>query len=287
MRLSVIIPCYNAAETIAAQLEALSSQDWPHPWEIIVVDNNSRDRTVELVKQFQPHLANLRLVEAAEKQGSAYARNVGARAAVGEALLFCDGDDEVAPGWVMAMGQALQQYECVAGRLEAEKLNEADRRAVRHCPQQQGLQTYDYPPFLPHAATANLGLSKALHEKIGGFDESMRRLVDTDYCWRLQLAGTKIHFVPEAVVHYRFRESLRETYSQAYLWGKYNVLLYKKYRPLGMPALTWRDGLLGWTALLRQLPRAVLRRRYARWMRRLAWRAGRLNGSITYRVVAF
>ena len=43
-RLSVIIPCFNAATTIGAQLEALANQAWAEPWELIIADNGSKDR---------------------------------------------------------------------------------------------------------------------------------------------------------------------------------------------------------------------------------------------------
>jgi len=62
-------------------------------------------------------------------------------------------------------------------------------------------------------------------ELIGGFDETMLKLQDTDYCWRIQLVGIKLHFLPDAVVHYRLRDKVEDLYDQARLWGKYP--LYK------------------------------------------------------------
>ncbi|MBF2059991.1 glycosyltransferase family 2 protein, partial [Fischerella thermalis] len=43
MKVSVIIPCLNAAETIGVQLEALANQQWSQPWEVIIADNGSTD----------------------------------------------------------------------------------------------------------------------------------------------------------------------------------------------------------------------------------------------------
>ncbi|MGB3651561.1 MAG: glycosyltransferase, partial [Rivularia sp. (in: cyanobacteria)] len=53
MKLSVVIPCFNAANTIAAQLEAFTKQQCSEPWEIIIADNGSTDETLEIVKQYQ------------------------------------------------------------------------------------------------------------------------------------------------------------------------------------------------------------------------------------------
>lgn len=53
MKLSVIIPCFNAANTIAVQLEALAQKHWCESWEVIVSDNGSTDETVAIVEQYQ------------------------------------------------------------------------------------------------------------------------------------------------------------------------------------------------------------------------------------------
>ena len=285
MKLSVIIPCFNAANTIAVQLEALTHQHWCEPWEVIVSNNGSTDETLAIVEQYQEKLPNLRIVDSSDHRGAAHARNVGASVAVGDALAFCDADDEVAPGWVAAMGEALSNYEFVAGKSDYNKLNEPWLK-YRNFPQQDKLQEYKYPPYLPHAASCNLGVRRSVHEAIGGFDETMLQLEDTDYCWRIQLAGIELHFVKDAVVHYRLRQML-EGLHQARLWGEYNILLYKKYRPLGMPKLSSKAGVRNWWKLLKKFPQVLSKKDRARWMWKFAWRIGRLQGSLKYRVLAF
>ena len=111
MKLSVIIPCFNVADTLAAQLEALANQQWSKPWKIIISDNGSTDDSVTIVEHYKEKLPNLRVVDVSDKSGRAHACNVGALAAAGEALAFCDADDEVAAGWVAAMGEALSKKE--------------------------------------------------------------------------------------------------------------------------------------------------------------------------------
>lgn len=286
MKLSVIIPCYNAADTIATQLAALASQRWSEPWEVIVSDNGSTDELMAIVEQYREQLPNLRIVDASARRGQPYALNVGARAATGDALAFCDADDEVAPGWVAAMGEALSKYDFVAGRLETEKLNKSWVQKARRGLQQDGLQAYKYPSYLPHAAGCSLGLKRSLYEAIGEFDESLPLLHDTDYCWRVQLAGTELHFVPNAVVHYRFRNTLSGVYRQARGYAEYNVLLYKRYRPLGMPELSWKTGVKAWVRLLRRLSRIRSKEGLARWVWQSGWCMGRLQGSIKHRVFA-
>jgi len=72
MKLSVIIPCFNAATTV--QLEALAHQHWCEPWEVIVSNNGSTDETVAIVEQYQEKLSNLRIVDSSDQRGAAHAR---------------------------------------------------------------------------------------------------------------------------------------------------------------------------------------------------------------------
>jgi len=286
MQLSVIVPCFNAAETIAVQLEALAAQQWSKPWEVIIADNGSTDGSLAIAEQYRERLPHLRIIDASKRQGAAHARNVGAMAATGEAIAFCDADDEVAPEWVAAMGEALSQYDFVACRREYEKLNEPWLLQHRSLSQQTGVQTYDYPPYLPHASSSTLGVKRSLYTSINGFDESMLQLEDTDFCWRLQLTGITLHFVPEAVVHYRFRHTLDGIYRQAYGYGEFNTLLYKKYRPLGMPLLAWHSSFKPWLRLLKSFPQISSLEGRAKWVWALGWRMGRLQGSIKHQVWA-
>lgn len=286
MKLSVIIPYRNSADTIGEQLDALANQGWFGEWEVILADNGSTDRSNEVIERFRDRLPELRIIDASALRGAGYARNIGAKVATGEALLFCDSDDKVGDGWIEAMAEALSFYDFVAGAFEGKRLNRPSQLTFRKVPQTEGLQKYDYPDFLPHAGGGNLGVKRLVHEAVGGFDESMLRLMDTDYCWRIQLAGTQLHFVPEAILHMRVRGSITSSIIQAWLWGRYNVLMYKKYRPFGMPKLNWKRGLGTWIKLVRDLPKFRRRREFSRWLFRMAWYFGRLEGCVRYRVLA-
>jgi glycosyltransferase involved in cell wall biosynthesis len=286
LKLSVIIPCFNAADTLGAQLAALAAQEWGQPWEVIIADNNSTDGSVEVARAYQARLPHLRIVDASGRKGQPYALNAGAAAARGESLVFCDADDVVAPGWIAAMGNALATHDFIACRWEVEELNSPRVRGTRKAEQVHGLQQYKYPPYLPHAGGGSLGIKRRLHIEIGGYDESLPTLHDTDYCWRLQRRGVKLHFVPEAVLHVRFRDTISGVYRQAHSYGEYNVALYKRYRQLGMPPSGWRRALEGWWKLVRRLP--DLRRPHTRlrWFRHLGWRMGRLRGCVKHRTFA-
>ena len=284
MKLSVIIPCYNGADTIATQLEALSNQSWSEPWEVIVSDNGSTDNSMEIVRQYSNRLPNLRIVDASARVGQPYALNAGAHASAGNALAFCDADDEVAPAWVAAMGEALSRHDFVAGRFEMKRHNPTWMKSTHN--QEVGLNTYRYPQYLLHAGSGNMGVRRSVHDALGGFDESMPYLFDTDFCFRAQLAETKLHFVPEAVLYYRAPSDMRTIFRKARLNGEYNVLLYKRYRPLGMPKLSFSKGVSGWLHMLRDIATLRSRNDLAQWAWSFAWRLGRVKGCFKYRTLA-
>ena len=286
-KLSVVMPCLNAAATIGVQLEALAGQVWEGEWEVVVADNGSTDRSREIVESYRGRLPGLKLVDASDRRGQAHARNAGAAAASGDAFLFCDADDEVAPGWLAALGRALTVHEFVACRYDNEKLNPAWVRRTHLNPQREGLTAYDYPPFLPHAGGGGLGVRRAVHEAVGGFDESLPALEDTDYCWRIQLAGHGFHFAPDAVVNIRHRHDPRSIFRQGVSYGRHNVLIYSRYRPRGMPRLGVLPGVLRWGKLLLKTPVMLLTREgRSRWLWQMGWRLGRIQGCFVYGVVA-
>lgn len=276
MEISVVIPCYNAADTIGVQLEALTNQHWPYNWEVIIADNRSTDATMRVVESYKDRLPNLKTVQAYGKQGVSYALNVAVRAVDGMAILFCDADDMVGENWLMEMGNALLEHDFVACRFEVQKLNPKKLSGgAPGNPQGRGLQKIWYPPYLPHAGGSSLGIKTAIHRKVGGFDESLRYLQDTDYCFRVQLAGTPLHFVPTTVIHVRHRASLIGLFRQSLNYAEYNVVIFKRYRKTApeKPHL-WRNYLKDWKNLVKSLKYISDRHR----REYLAWNLGRQIG---------
>jgi hypothetical protein len=102
----------------------------------------------------------------------------------------------------------------------------------------------------------------------------------------VQLAGTELHFVPDAVVHVRQRHSYFGRYRQAIGWAEYAVLLHKRYQPLGMPRLSWRQGLKSWKNLAWMLTHIRNREDMTRCAWEVGWRLGRVRGSIKHRVLS-
>ncbi|MEW6583915.1 MAG: glycosyltransferase, partial [Actinomycetota bacterium] len=218
--LSVVIPCRNAAATLPRTVEMLAAQEWDREWEIVVADNGSTDDTAAVLARLCETMPRLRVVDASDRPGAAHARNVGAHEARGRAIAFFDADDVPHDGWVAAMGDALDTDAFVACRLETESLNGDWAQAVRGRPQWDGLLPTEHPPYLPAASGGTIGIRRDVFLDVGGFDETLPLAgEDIEFCWRVQLAGHPLRFVPEAVVSMVFRADLRSLFSPARRYG--------------------------------------------------------------------
>jgi GT2 family glycosyltransferase len=227
---SVAIAVRNGAATIAAQLEALASQATDCR-EIVVLDNGSTDATLDVIEGFRGRIANLRVIDAADQRGMSNLRNLAAVSTVGD-LLLCDADDVVAPGWIRALAEALEEYDIVGGRLEERSLNGALARP--RTGQWDALPTaWDH---LPYAVGANAGIRREVIDAVGGWNPRYDTAgEDLDMCWRALHAGFRAGFTPDAVVHYRHRSEMRAVRRQQANYGRAAAKLHRDYRPLGLP----------------------------------------------------
>lgn len=279
MKLSVIIPCYNGAATLGEQLDALAAQEWDEPWELLLVDNGSTDDSRTIAEQYLGRLPHMRIVDASTKPGTSFARNTGVVAATAEAVVFCDADDVVAPGWVAAIGSALQKNQAVASRFDYKRLNSEQSQEYMKGNQASGLQQLWYPPYALHAGGCGLGVHKSIHMAVGGFDETIRRLHDTDYCLRIQQMGIELTFVPDALIHIRNREDWQGVYYQGRSWARYNTCLYKRYRGQDHIQHPWRKYWLDWFRLAKRL---IKKGPTPKWIFQLGWQIGLMQGCLFY-----
>jgi glycosyltransferase involved in cell wall biosynthesis len=281
---SVVIPALNAEATLGQQLTALAAQVGDVDFEVLVVDNGSRDGTVQVVHEHADRLPGLRVLSC-PRPGANAARNTGLAEARGDVVLFCDADDEVDAAWVAAMTASLQNGSVlVAGRIDDLTLNTPEAIA----------RTQRYPPgtpvvarFLPRGIGANLGVRAEAARSVGGFNEAYHYgATDTEFCWRLQLAGHALDYCPDAVVRYRLRPDLGASVRRAYPSGQARAQLYRDFRASGMPRSRVSGALRRWAVLV------VTAGRYfadeetkAAWLREVYHAAGRVKGSVKFRVL--
>ena len=254
--MSVIIPVHNAETTLLEQLNAIrTAQEAGPSSEIIVVDNRSTDGSAELALRWaDEHEVDLRVVDAHERAGEPYARNVGVAAARGSMLAFCDADDRVSPSWLQGLERALQDAPFGTGPIDMTALNPAWLSNVRGTSVTGRSLLYD---TVPYAHGCNMGFRKSAVESLGGFDERYRAGCDLDIALRFWDAGLPLAYDDDAVVEYRLRPTLRETYNQGRFYGRYRVQIRKRMAKRQLTSSRDRRNPRRIAWLIRRVPRAL------------------------------
>ncbi len=261
---SVIVPIYNGAADLPALLACLQAQTYPEGQvEYLLVDNNSRDRTAELIQTASRTWPAVRLVQEPAIQSSYAARNRGICAARYDLLAFTDADCRPEPDWLRYLVQPLQQPEI--GLVVGEILGLPGRTWLeRHAERHQVLsQKFTLAhPFCPYGQTANLAVRAAALERVGLFRPYLTTGGDADLCWRiLRETEWRYAFAPQAIIRHRHRATLGEFRSQWRRYGRSNRYLHELYGVPLMPELTTGKLLyrLGrW--LLKEVPSTGLKR---------------------------
>lgn len=233
----VVSTCDGLPE-LEEQVRSIAAQVVDRPWRVVFVDDASRDGTAEFLATAVADLPHAELVERDRRGGKARALNehlVG----VGDVhLVLLDQDDVLAPGYLAAMAQALDERSFVAATADIDHLNApvvAD--ALRHLPD---LATASVtlggpePVTVPVALGGALGVRSRALVEMGPLDPDVGACADVDMCIRLAAAGHALVRVPEAVLHYRLRASLRALARQRAGYGAGWEALFAKYRDRGL-----------------------------------------------------
>lgn len=177
-RLSVIIPTLNEAAYLPGLLDTLAEQTRP-PDEIIVADAGSIDGTAELARG--------RGARVMRGGMPAAGRNVGAHAAIGNLFLFLDADVVPPPDFI---ARAVEEFERKGYAVAASLIAALDGDLVDQIiAEATNLYFLVMQPISPHAPGFCILVQRAIHEKIGGFDELLRLSEDIDYARRASQYG--------------------------------------------------------------------------------------------------
>ena len=203
--ISIIIPALNEEKMIGRCLESLTRLAFARDrFEVLVVDNGSRDKTLTIADSFKD-LLNLKVLQRAGVRISAL-RNLGAHAAVGEILAFLDADCLAPADWLDRI-LALAPTDGV-GILGAHYLLPADSSWVGRT-----WHRYQEAPKsgeVSHVPAGDLIMRREDFLKLGGFDETIQTNEDYELCDRARKAGMRVRSFPQiGVIHLGTAQSLR------------------------------------------------------------------------------
>lgn len=193
MRFSVLIAAYRAAGHLPGALESVAGQTHAD-WELVVVEDGSRDGTEELVRGFAARNPGRRVVydNLGENRGVAAARNRLLELAEGEAVAFLDADDGWRPGHLAGLAEALA-IPGVAIAVSAIERWDADRGCAMGVHRPSAAQAGDaYRALFAHSfieTSSCVALPRETVTRVGRFDQSFHIGEDRDYWLRALAAG--------------------------------------------------------------------------------------------------
>jgi len=206
--ISIVTTVRNEEAHLGRLLESLLPQEGP--FEVVLVDAESRDGTVGIAEAFaREHPGLLRILRRPGSRG--VGRNTAVREARGEYVAFIDGDCFADSRWLGTLRAALGPGRVVAGRTV--NVGKPRYGQLERVELYQGGFDVTYP-------SCNLAYERALFERLGGFDPRFITAEDIDLNLRAVDAGATIHFDPGAIVYHQMRETFVRFLYQAF-WNGY------------------------------------------------------------------
>jgi lipopolysaccharide/colanic/teichoic acid biosynthesis glycosyltransferase/GT2 family glycosyltransferase len=234
LRISVIIPTYNSQETISNCLQALEQQTLSRDiYEIIVVDDGSTDNTCNLVKSF----ADVQLIENAHG-GPSVTRNLGAKTASGEIIVFTDSDCTPTSNWLEEITGSFQNSNLIGvnGVYRSNQKNIVARFVQLEY--QYKYQRMARNQFVDFIDTYSAAYRRDIFLKNGGFDSTftVASVEDQELSFRLAQKGYHMIFAPKAAVFHQHDHNFRE-----YWRRKFGIGYWKAYMLRWLPQKTFSD----------------------------------------------
>jgi len=253
MKITVILCTFNRCENLANALESVARSRLPDAvdWEVLVVDNNSSDRTSDVVRSTSERYPGRFRYLFEPRPGKSRALNAGIREARGNLLAFIDDDVVVEPTWLQNLTVALNKGECagVAGRILPERSFSPPRwiplkdqhalapLAIFNPDREEG--PLNEPPY-----GANMAYQKRVFGKYGGFRTDLgpapgsgnpQKCEDSEFGHRLLTARETLRYEPTAVVYHSVPSNrVQKKYFLAWWFDKARADI----RAFGIPADT-------------------------------------------------
>ena len=221
--ITILVPCYNEAENAEETVSTAAAVDYPE-FEIIAVNDGSRDNTAEVLNGLAGRIPGLRVVHLAQNQGKATAMNTGALLAKHEILVCIDGDallDPQALRWIarafrrgnvggLAGNPRIRNRTSLLGRLQVGEFSSIIG-LIRRAQTMYG-RLFTVSGVI--CAFRKRGLEDA------GWWSPRTITDDIDVTWRIQVAGWRVIYEPNAVVWILMPETLRGLWNQRLRWAE-------------------------------------------------------------------
>lgn len=238
MKVSVVIPVFNGEKVIGECIEALLNQETKHNYEIIVVNDGSRDRTEKIVKEMQEKNKGKKNKKIKylfqENKGPAHARNNGAGNATGEIIIFTDADCVASPNMVEELVKPIEESKGeIVGVQGSYKTKQ--RELVARFGQIEIEERYrlmEKKKYIDFIGTYCCAYDKKVFLEAGGFDTgfTMASGEDPELSYKLAREGRKLVFNRKAFCYHTHPNSLWKYLRTKYYRAYWRIPLYSKHK---------------------------------------------------------
>ncbi len=244
-KVSILIPNYNGKHFLKTCLPSIFKNAYKN-FEIIVIDNNSNDGSVQFLQNSFPQV---KLVINQSNLGYSGAMNKGTEKATGDYYLFLDSDTKVDESWLKELLKIITSDKNI-GLCASQIIDKSDNHTsyVRggiidkngfFAPQCSSLLDRNKETREIHFGITSWIVSKEAFYKANKFDPNYKFFCDdTDLSWRIRLCGYRNLYVPKSIVHHfkikkdSAKESLKNLYRKRYIFEKdYLTTLLKNLEP--------------------------------------------------------
>lgn len=234
VKITVIIPAYNAARTLPYTITSIIKQDFTEDVEIIVYDDCSTDNSYQIAR----HCESVETFRNEINLGPAKTRNNAIRQASADILAFIDSDCVAGDNWLKNINKSFQDktLKVIQGRVKIPQST-----YLGDCISAQGfpggglvgfekMWLVDKNGFTDHITSCNFAIRKEVFQEHGYFDESFPfpGNEDSELSYRLTQRGVKIKYCPDLLVYHEPREDLISFIKWMFSRGRSNYYFKKK-----------------------------------------------------------
>lgn len=221
--LSVVVPAFNAEQTIGRCVTALTAQDIGRPYEIIVVDDGSADSTADIAGR-----AGAKVIST-QRGRPAAARNAGIRAASGDIVCCTDADCEPLPDWLRHISAPFDDATVAACK---GVYRTRQRSLVARFVQLEYEDKYDL--MRPQGQIDFIDTYSAAYRRdvvlaAGSFDPRFEYLEDQELSFRLAGQGHKMVYQEKAVVYHQHTDRLGAYFRKKFTIGYWKAQVVRRF----------------------------------------------------------
>lgn len=254
MDLSILIVNYNTCQLTVDCLRSVFASETEYTYEVILIDNNSKDESVQTIRELFPQV---KLIENTENSGFAKANNQGMEVAEGRYMLLLNSDTIIQQDTIETM-VAFMDYNPIIGASGCKIVlpdGSLDKACKRGFPTPSASFYYAFGlsklfPNKPEFNRYQLGylnpdveypvdclvgafmlVRRETIEQVGGLDETFFMYgEDIDWCYRIKQAGWGIHYYPRTtIIHYKGGSARRRPFKIIYEFHRAMILFHRKH----------------------------------------------------------